>query len=56
MCKVGGFGRSNIAFRDKIKVYEYYSGQIDSLTFENGKTVEYRPDGRYTVDRVKKDT
>jgi len=50
MSKIGGFGRSEIAYRDKIKVYDYYMGNIDSLTFENGVTVEYRKDGCYIND------
>ena len=33
MCKVGGYGRSEIAWRDKIKVYQYYMGKLDNLTF-----------------------
>ena len=57
MYKVGGFGRSEIAFRDKIKVYEYYMGKIDEVTLGNGETIVYRKDGVYAnVDRAKKDS
>ena len=55
MHKVGGFGRSNLAWKDKIKVYDYYMGKINELTFENGESIEYREDGKYTVDQIKKD-
>ena len=55
MAKVGGFGKHDIPFKDKNKVYEYYMGRIDSLTFENGVTVEYRPDGVYDENRSKKE-
>ena len=53
MSKVGGFGKFDIAYRDKIKVYDYYMGKINSLTFENGVSVEYREDGCYINDSEK---
>lgn len=57
MSMVGGFGRSEIAFRDKIKVYDYYMGKIDEVTLGNGETIVYREDGLYSnFDRVKKDS
>ena len=53
MCKVGGFGRSDLAWRDKIKVYQYYMGKTNSCTFYNGESVEYREDGCYINDKEK---
>ncbi len=50
LAKVGGFGKYDLAYKEKIKVYDYYMGKIDKLTFENGKTVEYREDGNYVDD------
>ena len=47
MKKVGGFGLSEIAWREKIKVYEYYNARIDSLTLGDGTFVQYRADGKY---------
>ena len=55
MAKVGGYGKHDLPFKDRIKVYDYYMGTIDSLTFENGKTVTYREDGEYENLHQKKE-
>ena len=47
MAKVGGFGQSDMAYKDRKALYEYYMGKRDDLTFENGVTVKYREDGNY---------
>ena len=47
LAKVGGFGKYDISFKEKIKVYDFYMGKIDKLEFENGERVEYREDGDY---------
>ena len=31
LCKVGGFGCSNLPWRDKIKVYDYYMGKKNKI-------------------------
>ena len=54
MAKVGGFGKHDIAFKDKMQVFDYYLGKLDKLQFENGEIVEYRVDGNYDIDRNKK--
>ena len=54
MCKVGKFGRSDMAWRDKIKVYNYYVGKINNFQMEDGTIVEYREDGKYINDSEKK--
>ena len=48
MCKVGGFAKHDLPFKDKIAVYDYYTAQIDQITFTNGQVLQYRPDGDYT--------
>ena len=54
MAKVGGFGKHNIAFKDKMQVFDYYLGKLDKLQFENGAIVQYRVDGNYELNRNKK--
>ena len=55
MAKVGGFAKHDIAYRDKMQVFDYYLGKLDKLEFENGAIVEYHKDGNYDeVDRNKK--
>ena len=53
MAKVGGFGVHDINFKDRIAVYKYYMGKLDSLTFDDGTSVSYREDGKYD-EREKK--
>ena len=47
LAKVGGFGKNDSEFKERIKVYDFYYGKINKMLFENGEIVEYREDGNY---------
>jgi len=44
MAKVGGFGKHDVDFKEKIQVFNYYMGKVDKLEFKNGDTVQYHLD------------
>ena len=54
MAKVGQLGVSDINFKQKMAIYEFYTGRRDEVTLEDGETLVFRADGDYESERVKK--
>ena len=53
LAKRGGFGKTDIPWKLKNEVFNYYMGKVDTLVMGNGETVTYRPDGRYDENDYK---
>ena len=54
MAKVGGFGQHDLRYKDRVAIYNYYTGAVDSFTFDDGVTITFREDGDYSEQNLAK--